>query len=77
VASSFYDGDPARGGTLIAVAHSTNMLASGQFADLSVNWGRAAIAVHEVYVAADDLGNGTGRLTESNETNNRSMPTWT
>ncbi len=70
VAMSFYAGDPAHGGGLIGVAHPTNVLASGAFADLSVTWLNPAITAHTVFVRADDDGSGGAALAEANEANN-------
>ena len=70
VPMAFYDGDPHSGGALIGVAHSTEVLSPGMFQNLSVNWTTPTISKHQVFVVADDTGNGTHLYAEITLSNN-------
>ncbi|SEM96781.1 choice-of-anchor A domain-containing protein [Stigmatella aurantiaca] len=67
---AFYRGNPAAGGTLLAVTTLPEPLAAGAQAVASVQLPPQAAGNVTVYAVADDFGNGQGREAESNENNN-------
>lgn len=67
---SFYDGDPASGGVFLGKTVSSLILAPGRYEDLSIVWPDPTIALHTIYVRADDDGTGQGPLAEITEANN-------
>jgi RHS repeat-associated protein len=69
VSVSFYDRDPAAGGTLLATTATAAALAPGAFADVSVSVPATTVA-RPLWVVADDAGGLVGTVAESDETNN-------
>jgi len=67
---SFYDGDPLAGGVLRATTHTLALIAAGGFEDVAVVLASNTVA-RPLWVSADDTGNLTGLIVESNENNNR------
>ncbi len=65
---SFYDGDPAQGGKLLATTVTTVRLDPGRYEDVSVVVARENLG--EIWVVADDRGTGSGQVRESDEANN-------
>jgi choice-of-anchor A domain-containing protein len=66
---AFYSGDPAAGGTLLGVVALDHVLAPGQSAAVPI----AVVPTNQsvnVYVVADDDGNGHSQETECREDNN-------
>lgn len=70
---SFYNGDPAAGGTLIGTTQTTISLNPGQYEDVKVVWNNPPTGLHPITVVADDNGSGQGTVTEGNEANNKAM----
>src|SRR5262249_5742047 len=58
---AFYNGDPRNGGVLLGKATSTRKLQPGGFEDLSLTVDGPA---GDLWVQADDDGNGVGHLSE-------------
>ncbi|WP_257456372.1 FG-GAP-like repeat-containing protein [Archangium lipolyticum] len=67
---AFYKGNPASGGTLLAVGTVPNALAAGASAGVSVSFTSTSTGTAEVFVVADDDGTGQGRDIECREDNN-------
>jgi plastocyanin len=67
---SFYDGDPASGGALIATLTTPHPLVPGQYVDLSLQWSNPPMATAVIYARVDDDGAGNGMLPELDEENN-------
>jgi hypothetical protein len=67
---AFYKGNPASGGTLLAVAAIPNALAAGASANVSASFASTHTGTAEVFVVADDDGTGQGRDIECREDNN-------
>jgi hypothetical protein len=63
----FFNGDPAAGGTLIAVSTVTLPIAAGGSAAVSANASFSTPGVYDIYVQVD----GPGLIVESNESNNK------
>ncbi|HEY7412402.1 MAG TPA: FG-GAP-like repeat-containing protein, partial [Vicinamibacteria bacterium] len=66
---SFYDGDPRAGGTLLGTVATAAVLRPEGFEDVTLTLEAARRAL-PLWVVADDLGNGSGTVAESDEANN-------
>jgi hypothetical protein len=67
---SFYAGDPTRGGRLIGTASLPGGLDPGAWIDLSVTWRNPPPGAVDLWVVADDSGDGQVTMNECDETNN-------
>jgi RHS repeat-associated protein len=68
---AFYNGDPRTGGVLLGTVASTRRLNPGEYEDLSLT---VDGPVGDLWVQADDDGNGVGHINECDETNNLYHP---
>jgi hypothetical protein len=68
---AFYNGDPRNGGVLLGLATSTQRLDPGTYEDLILT---ADGTAGDLWVQADDDGNGVGHINECDETNNLYHP---
>lgn len=68
---AFYNGEPGQGGSLLGLVSTSRELASGEYEDLGLEIPGALSHIAELWVAADDDGSGTERVTECDELNNR------
>lgn len=66
---SFYDRNPATGGTLLATGSTSGALAPGRFEDVPVTVPATTVA-RPLWVVADDAGGLAGTIDESDESNN-------
>ena len=67
---SFYDGNPADGGTLLGTVETTQALQPGQFEDVTLALAEGASTVNTIWVVADDSGGLVGHTNECDEVNN-------
>jgi RHS repeat-associated protein len=67
---SFYNGDPRPGFPLLATLATSQPLAPGQFEDVDFTVASSTTAESELFVVADDAGDGPGTVSECDEENN-------
>ena len=67
---SFYNGDPRPGFPLLATVATTQRLAPGQFEDVDFTVASSTTAESELFVVADDPGDGSSTVSECDEDNN-------
>ncbi len=53
VTVTYYDGDPAAGGTAIGTASTTKALNPGDFQDVVYNWAGGGLGLHHIYAVVD------------------------
>ncbi len=53
VTVTFYDSDPAGGGTIIGTAFTTRVLNPGDYQDVIYNWSNGSIGLHHIYAVVD------------------------
>lgn len=66
---AFYDGDPGNGGLLLGTTATSINLSPGSFEDVSLLIA-APTGIHTYWAVADDAGDGTGTVSECDETDN-------
>lgn len=66
---AFYKGDPKAGGMILGTSKTTKELDVGAFEDVSLTISSASI--QNIWIVADDDGNGNGQVNECDEENNR------
>ena len=67
---SFYDGEPGAGGILLGTVETAVALSPGEFEDVTLVLPAGSSTQSDVWVVADDSGDGTGLHNECDETNN-------
>ena len=50
---TYYDGDPASGGTVIGTASTTKSLNPGDFQDVIYSWSGGSLGLHHIYAVVD------------------------
>ncbi|HEX9020576.1 MAG TPA: CARDB domain-containing protein [Nitrospirota bacterium] len=53
VTVTYYDGNPANGGTVIGTATATRSLNPGDYQDVTYNWSGGSLGLHHLYAAVD------------------------
>jgi uncharacterized repeat protein (TIGR01451 family) len=67
---AFYRGDPAAGGQLLGVVKTSGALQPGAYEDITLSWPAPPAGTYEIYVVANDAGNGSAPLRECDYSNN-------
>jgi subtilase family serine protease len=69
VAVTFYDGNPASGGTVIGSAATSRSLQPGEYQDVIYNWSGGSLGLHHIYVLVNTGTNAIPECrTDDNET---------
>ena len=68
---AFYNGNPAGGGTLLGLAHTSQVLQPGHYQDVTFHHTSLVTTPGEIWAVVDDDGQGRGRYDECREDNNQ------
>lgn len=67
---AFYNGDPAAGGQLLGAVKTSRALKPGMYEDVTWQWQAPPAGTYEIYVVANDAGNGSVPISECDYSNN-------
>ncbi len=69
VTVTYYDGDPAAGGTVIGTATTTKSLNPGDYQDVVYSWAGGSLGLHHIYAVVDAANTISECRKDDNQTN--------